>query len=318
MRSRPHSFSKWARTGSRWPERGAIDSSDEVATLSREIFLHNPTHLIFNAKNGQADVAALRRCIYEYGCVLVQGIIPEWKIAECEEMITSAYDQCQRFIRLLGIPEDRPADDIADPQLQNFVRNVRIGQLFPGWLAALSDETSIYDVLMSDDSLRRFVHSLLGGEWYPGAAQTRRVSGDPSLQSKTFQRPIRMHCDGPILSRHTYSLNFWVPLVECGRDAPGLVLVPGPFRQLQEAHRHNLEQDFVDEVEHMRQQEFYTDMRDGLPRFRPEMARGDILIFHNWIMHASYVTAEMQKSRVSLELRFNAPRIEDFESFAGG
>jgi ectoine hydroxylase-related dioxygenase (phytanoyl-CoA dioxygenase family) len=126
-----------------------------------------------------------------------------------------------------------------------------------------------------------------------------------------------MHCDGPTLSRHTYSINFWVPFADCPGDAPGLQLVPGPFRPMQEAVKHDLAAATVDHGVELEMQKHYSSGADGRPRFVPQLERGDVVVFHNWIMHASYATAEMTKPRTSFELRFNAPTPDLFEAFAG-
>jgi ectoine hydroxylase-related dioxygenase (phytanoyl-CoA dioxygenase family) len=124
-----------------------------------------------------------------------------------------------------------------------------------------------------------------------------------------------MHCDGPILSKHTYSINFWVPLVDCGVDAPGLQLVPGPFEPLQKLLKHDWQTNFVDHERELEMQEFYSTERDGGKRFIPHLRKGDVIVFHNWIVHGSYSTPQMTKPRTSFELRFNAPERSQFESF---
>jgi hypothetical protein len=72
----------------------------------------------------------------------------------------------------------------------------------------------------------------------------------------------------------------------------------------------------VDEEIELKLQAFYSSGQDGQPRFVPSLDRGDVVVFHNWIMHATHATAQMTKPRASFELRFDAPNRSDFEAFA--
>jgi hypothetical protein len=262
------------------------------------------------------DVKPLRRTIYESGCVVIRGLIPKTDIDVFADLAERSFDACRRILQVLEVTEDEPLEKILDPRLQKFVSNIRIGQIEPQYFRPLNENRSIYDVLMGDAKRRQFVLSLLGGEWYPGAGQIRRISPLPEQQSRNWQAPIVMHCDGPILSRHAYSINFWVPMVACPGVAPGLQLVRGPFQPMQEAVKHDWEACTVDHDLELEMQRLYTSGKDGDPRFIPQLERGDVLVFHNWIIHGSYATPKMTKSRTSFELRFNAPTREHFEAFA--
>jgi hypothetical protein len=239
------------------------------------------------------------------------GTIAPWRSARCP----NPTPRCRTFTNLLGIGDEEPDDGIAEPRLRTFVTNVRIGQINPDWFTELNPGRSIYDLVLAQGRARTFLDALLGGTWYPGAGHTRRVFTDRADVGSFTQKPIDMHCDGPSLSRHTYSLNVWVPLIDCGVDAPSLQFVPGPFEPLQRAVRHDMATATCDYQSQLEQQKFYSSGRDGRPRFMPTFRRGDVSIFHNWIMHGSYWTSDTRKMRTSFELRFNAPDPHDFEKF---
>jgi hypothetical protein len=261
------------------------------------------------------DVQSVRRKLYRFGCVVVRGFLAVEEIERFSVMAEASFVNACRLLKMLGIDDEEPVDGISDQRLRDFVRNVRMGQLNPKWFEILNDGRSIYDVLERSPGAKKAIRRLTGGDWFPGAAIVRRVSTTASQQSKTWQKPIAMHCDGPSLSRHTYSINIWVPLTDCGTTAPGLQMVPGPFRSLQEAVCHDLNRNYVDAEKQNELDRLYSSGSDRRPRFAPQFARGDVAIFHNWIMHSSYATASMSAPRTSFELRFNAPRAEDFECF---
>lgn len=271
--------------------------------------------LIFDYSDA-LDITRLRRTIYGMGCVVVRGLIPQGDIDTFAELAEHTFDTCRDLVQLLEISDDEPLDQIADSRLRKFVANVRIGQVEPNYFERFNEGRSIYQVLTGHPAGRQFVVALLGGEWFPGAAVVRRISPLASQQSKSWQAPIVMHCDGPILSRHAYSINVWVPMVDCPGATPGLQLVPGPFEPLRQAMKHDFETSSVDHEVELKMQQLYSEGGDGRPRFVPQLARGDVVVFHNWIMHGSYATPQMTQSRTSFELRFNAPSPEHFEAFA--
>jgi len=260
------------------------------------------------------NIRVIRKRIYHFGCVVIRGFLPVQRVLEYRALTERCYASCAGLIKILQIDEDTPVDDIKDAGLREFVRNIRIGQIWPEWFEPLTSGRSMYDLLGAEQ--RRFIRSLFGSEWFKGAGHIRRVSPLSTQQSKTWQEPICMHCDGPVLSRHTYSINIWVPLDDCGADAPGLQLVPDAFKERQEAVRHDLETSYVDMELELAVQRHYSSELDGKPRFRPRLARGDVVMFHNWVMHGTFSRPEMTNPRTSFELRFNAPRRRDFEQFA--
>jgi hypothetical protein len=270
------------------------------------VFRHSPS----------PEIDRLRRTIYESGCVVVRGLIPKADIDLFADLAERSYDSCRQLLRILEISDDEPLEALSDARLRSFVSDIRIGQITSHYFSTVNAGHSMFDLLIGDAKRKAFVVSLLGGEWGPGAAIIRRVSPVPEQQSKSWQAPIVMHCDGPHLSRHTYSLNFWVSTVDCPGEVPGLQLVPGPFLPMQKAVKHDWETNTIDQDLELEMQKLYSSRQDGRPRFVPQLERGDVLIFHNWIVHGSYVTPAMTRPRTSFELRFNAPTRQHFEAFA--
>jgi len=263
------------------------------------------------------DPKDIRNTLYRRGCAVIRGLISRQDMDSYTALAERTFDICAGMLKILDIGDTEPLDSITEVRLRKFVANVRIGQLESDYFRYLNSGATLYDVLMRNKERRAFVLSVLGREWFPGASVVRRVSPLVEQQDKLWQQPIRMHCDGPALSRHAYSLNFWVPLNDCHGASPGLQLVPGAFSEMQARMNHDWVTCSVDEKIELELQGLYSNGEDGLPRFVPSLDRGDVVVFHNWIMHGTHATARMTKPRTSFELRFNAPERADFEAFAG-
>lgn len=272
-------------------------------------------HLIF--EHGSCDTGKIRKAIFDHGCALIRGLVDEKRIEMFAMFAENTFDSCDRIARIFDVKDDEPLDEISHPGFRKFVMNRRIGQIEVPEFEFFNGGISLSDLLMTDAGTREFVQSVLGGVWFPGAMMARRVSPSKAKQSKCWQQPICMHCDGPILSKHTFSINFWVPLTDCVGTAPSLQLVPGPFAPLQELLRHDANASTVDVELQEQMERHYSSGEDGRQRFVPRLRRGDVLVFHNWIVHGTYATPDMTYDRTSFELRFNASESRQFEAFAG-
>ncbi len=116
-------------------------------------------------------------------------------------------------------------------------------------------------------------------------------------------RPVPFHQDASFLGNAGLVLNFWIPLVACGRDAPGLEVVmehpQGSIDRDSAVNQPSLPDysgiDIPDE-EVMR--------RFGADKlWHPEMEPGDVLVFSNLTVHRTYMHAGMSRDRISLEVR---------------
>jgi hypothetical protein len=271
-------------------------------------------HLYFDFL-AEPDVDRIRHTIYRDGCVVIRNLISESRIDLYRDLSVRCYEAQKHILSMLGVAESENPDQIPDQRLRSFVTDTRIGQIKPSYFQHLCEGARFYDLLMGEKKTADMVVAILGGEWFPGATMARRISPLADQHFRSWQKPIVMHCDGPHLSKHTYAVNFWVPLVDCGADAPGLQLVPGPFEPLQKLLKHNWQSNSVDQEKELEMQAFYSEGRDGGKRFVPLLRKGDVVVFHNWIVHGSYSTPQMKKSRTSFELRFNAPELSQFEAF---
>lgn len=292
------------------------------------------------------DIEQARNQIFDHGCIVIRRLIPKESIALYNALADHTYEATGRIFRfleqahsesgglgrLLRLQERKKSlsasekvrwsvlisklsDDVAE--FERFKNDIHYAQISNDDFVQLNSGASLSDILELSPHTQAFVKRLLGTIWYPGSTIIRRV-GIAGGGSAAAQEPIYMHCDGPILSRHAFALNFWVPLNDCGVDAPGIQFVPGPFENLRERVHHDLNAGTVDVAKQLAMQDEYTNAQDGRPRYVPRLERGDVAVFHNWVIHGGYHSPDMEKIRTSMELRFNAPKPEDFYKFASG
>ncbi len=283
--------------------------------LGRENANSSVSNLIFE-QGIQSNIRQIRKTIYQEGCVVIPNFLPVEDIDSFAELVERSFDVCKSILKILEISESDKLESISDPRVRKLIHNIRIGQIEPLYFQYLNNGASLYSIMMNKKIQRNFVLSVLGNGWYEGSSIIRKVAPCSRKHNKLMQQPISMHCDGPIISRHSYSLNFWIPLHDCMGEAPGIQFVPGPFAHLQEKMKHDWNTGTVDHAVEDELRRLYSNQEDGFPRFIPSLKRGDLVIFHNWVMHGSYATSKMKKCRSSLELRFNAPKRKLFESFA--
>jgi hypothetical protein len=116
-------------------------------------------------------------------------------------------------------------------------------------------------------------------------------------------RPVPFHQDASFLGNAGLVLNFWIPLVACGRDAPGLEVVlehpPGIIDRDSDIHEPSLaDYSGIDLAEDAVMRRFSADKL-----WHPEMQPGDVLVFSNLTVHRTYMHAGMTHDRISLEVR---------------
>lgn len=137
---------------------------------------------------------------------------------------------------------------------------------------------------------------------------SRRIS---STELRRFwDTPIEWHVDAAVHYDHCLTVNFWTPLDPCGRDAPGLGVVPisvaatkdylayDPVGYTPGEHDIALMHKFL--MSRARPQAIAA---AGLVTEMPEMVLGDMLAFTNFTLHGTHYDPAMTKPRTSVELR---------------
>lgn len=108
------------------------------------------------------------------------------------------------------------------------------------------------------------------------------------------------HQDGAFLGDHIGAFNFWLSLSRCGRDAPGLDIVP---RYVD----HVIASDEGSQFAWSLSDEAVADAAEGAPIVRPEFQPGDALLFDHRLVHRTAASSEMTRERYAIEAWFFAP-----------
>ena len=109
----------------------------------------------------------------------------------------------------------------------------------------------------------------------------------------------RFHQDGSYHSRKPedhLGLTIWIPLTDCGEDAPTLQLYP--------RHIHTI----LPLPDGVQSPCLFCEEDTVLERFRgklwqPVMSAGDVLVFDHFVVHRTYITRHMTRERQSADVR---------------
>jgi hypothetical protein len=222
---------------------------------------------------------SLRECYLRHGCVIVRGAIAPALIEQARLAIDKAYQ------RTSEVHIDADA------------------------IAAASGGTLTGFELVAHPTLKRFRDLVYSGQLYFQESVTaRRIQG--SETGLDWQEPLTLHLDAQF-HRFRFTMNFWVPLQDCGIDSPSLQMVPLDYLTTRAYSRFTGRRLRDGEAY---QQGFFTehglDVREVTRAFGPAallhpiMRTGDLIVASNWLIHGSYRTPQMSQGRVSVELRF--------------
>lgn len=141
-----------------------------------------------------------------------------------------------------------------------------------------------------------------------GRMITEHLGERPAISVKKFTMrrvPVDTstdwHQDGAFLGATTRTVNLWVTLTDCGRDAPGLDLVPRRLAGLVDSGTEGAHFDWsVGEpvVERAASDSAVV---------RPEFAAGDALLFDGAFLHRTAASPDMAHERYAMETWFFAP-----------
>ncbi|HEV2186834.1 MAG TPA: hypothetical protein VGR70_06480 [Stellaceae bacterium] len=154
--------------------------------------------------------------------------------------------------------------------------------------------------------------SVLGGRHRVSRnTSTRRIGNSPD--SKGYQQPLTPHLDA-FFHRFEWTVNFWVPFQDCGRDAPSLAVVRAPVAEAQAFTGYDGRRRRSGPPPQWNFANFSNaslavdDLRRAFGErvWAPEYAFGDAMMLSNWTLHFTHSLPEMTERRSSVELRFNA------------
>ena len=222
--------------------------------------------------------AALRRC----GVLKVRRLLDPGLVSAVGAAARDLYDD--RDARVAA------GECLSPPQRQSHLRRTLALQ---GIMAGGRPATEFLDC----PAIRALAGSHLGEppRLDPNSYVRALVPG-PHIQALPF------HQDQSILQ--TPLLNVWIPLAECGVDAPGLEVVVTDKRDLLAVagpadHDVPVERARIDE-------RLVVETFGPGALWRPSLRQGDVLVFAGTTVHRSHVTPAMTKPRLSVEMRLVA------------
>jgi hypothetical protein len=261
-----------------------------------------------------SSAAALLR---EVGCVLLRGALPRKAVLAAG---TAVAENAERLKKMLG----REVNDLplcfaeqqgSDPDvlgmrggdLRNFTdpltfsgmtadwfyegnRNFKRwfwdhGAEFPNVIVGLVGRSllpAVYQSLYASVPLCSYAHCVV-----------RYQRSDLKHKSYAFHQDGSYHSR---ISRDHVGLTTWIPLCDCGRDAPGLELYPRALDEVLPA------------PEGVEAPHLFSDTQTVLERFgnqlwAPEFAAGDVLVFTHFVLHRTHIVPGMTRQRQSADFR---------------
>lgn len=296
------------RGGCRWLTPPDVPGGRQPVVASQ------PGDGVFEVAAAELSVSSLREGLSQSGCVLVRGIISPDRAAHLAAGIDTA---------LAAYDAAEAGDETVDRAWYNpFSMPDRVPAAVAGAVATTSGAHQ--PAPLPERKRRQFIRDD-GGLWTAysphmlfellevvddvgiGALMTEFLGERPLLSANkcTLRRAKPQawcggwHQDGAFLGDHVGSFNFWLSLSRCGRDAPGLDLVPRRIDQvLPSGEGAPFAWALSDEA--------VLQAANGTPIARPEFEAGDALLFDHRLVHRTASDAEMTRERHAIEAWFFA------------
>lgn len=187
--------------------------------------------------------------------------------------------------------------------------DARIGELPPGHPDLQPTSGSMRLAALGEAPCEALLHDVLGGT--AGATVREQLGSRPQVLTRQCwarrqwppsmrppgQAPHAWHQDGALHARFDSAgesllplLTVWLPLADCGLDAPSLEWIDVPMTELLPPAA--LTDDAV------------AARHGAAPRQHAVLGAGDALVFGGALLHRTHVTLAMTRPRLSVELRF--------------
>jgi len=243
---------------------------------------------------------AVRAAILGYGSVLVRGLISAERAASLKDDLDRAFEA--RDAHVAGRPaeetspwfepfEPAPEYDFGKPQWNRFKRG-------GGSVWAADSPRVMFELLDAYESvgLTGLIEEYIGER--PALSMHKSV-----LRRVTPDTGTDWHQDGAFLGEGIRTINVWLALTACGRDAPGLDVVPRRFDDVLETGTEGAIFDWAISPK------LVDEILDGVPPARPTFAPGDAILFDELNLHRTAAEPEMTGVRYATETWCFAPSV---------
>ena len=246
-------------------------------------------------------------CIQRVGAVVLRSAVDMELVGRIKANLRRIYLMHQAYSN--GDPTAAEVFDGFDPRA---VATIADGNVVARVYEELfGREASMYAPIAEPKLTDVFALTFVDGRYERTHLDTLATVHPRALPAPQANHGIPMHTDGSHYNDMLYGLTIWIPLDPCGREAPGL--------QILTANHHEVRR-FVDfdpsrpapEAPYLnfhkyRPDAFHADRihrQFGSSRIvTPECVPGDVIIFSNWTLHATYHHDGMQRSRSVIQAR---------------
>jgi hypothetical protein len=238
--------------------------------------------------------ALLQRGVLRHGSVWARGLVPPNRVDRLVEAIDRAFDAHDACARGGGhSPWFDPLEEIPEGEaMRGWIRD-------GGGVLAADSPRGLHAFLDAIEAvgIRALVAAYLGEPPALSAEKCtlRRIEPGPSRAS--------WHQDGAFLGAGIRTLNAWIALSDCGRDAPGLDLIPLRLDHLLATGEEGAIFDWAVSPATIARE------LPGVPIWRPEFRAGDVLFFDHLCLHRTASDEGMSASRHAIESWFFAPSV---------
>src|SRR5262245_6264661 len=240
----------------------------------------------------------LREGILRHGAVWVRGLVPPALVARLRDAIDRSFDAYDATVANQALPDTvawfDPLDNIKDP---DFARDWR--RQANAVLAADSPR-GLFEFLqiVHDVGIARLLTEFFGER--PTLAAEKCTMFRVSAKEPRM-RVADWHQDGAFLGDGIRTINCWFALTRCGRDAPGMDIMPRRIDRILP---------LGEEGCHFHWTVSPTTVArtfPGVRPWRPEFQEGDVLLFDEFAVHRTAAEEEMPNIRYAIESWFFAP-----------
>lgn len=239
----------------------------------------------------------VRRAILSHGCVHVPGLLSRSRAQQLATGIDRTFAACDARGGDAGVGDEhgwyQPFKPLPGYKLGGGRRWNREG----GAIWAADSPRLMFELLDTFEGLG--LRELVGGYLGERPALSMNKSVLRRVSPKTSGAD--WHQDGAFLGAEIRSLNVWLTLSHCGRDAPGMDVVPRRLEEIVETGTEganfnwSVSPEVVDRVA--------GDTGVTRPIFEP----GDALLFDHLLLHRTASDPQMAKDRYAIETWFFGP-----------
>jgi len=248
----------------------------------------------------ELTVGVVRNGVLRHGSVLVRGLVPRVRVARLRQAIDRAFEAYDATVA--GKPSVdsatwySPLDGIQNPVLTRTWRREA-----NGFLAADSPRF-FFEMLetVHEIGLDALIAAYLGERPVLSAEKVtlfRLHADDPRLHE------VSWHQDGAFLGKGIRTLNAWFCLSRCGRDAPGMALMPVALKRILPVGEKGAHYDWSLSPDTVAREMM------GVQAWRPECEEGDVLLFDHFTLHRTAADPGMPNTRYAFETWFFAPSV---------